>query len=189
VRNVKIISANQPRIAIARDKNLETNFEFPFMDDELIFLPAHKLAEKIRDRTQGERKYRNLSFLKNAWRNLLNPSLGKYFEALTERDRLTAQLEQAMEPWDVWLCPVAATTAFTHRLPGMAIEVDEAKLPYLMANGAYTTLFNLTGNPVVVIPIARSQDNLPIGIQLVGKRWQDMALLAIAQKIAEVVTV
>lgn len=139
-----------------------------------------------RDRTQGESQYRNLSFLKNAWRNLLNPSLRKYFEALTERDRFCAILEQEMEPWDVWLCPVAATTAFTHRLTGMAIEVDEVNLPYMMANGAYTTPFNLTGNPVVVIPIARSQDNLPIGIQIVGKRWQDMALLAIAQKIAEI---
>lgn len=148
---------------------------------------AIKLITLItRDRTQGEKQYRNLSFLKNSWRNLSNPSLRKYFEALTERDRLTAQMDREMEQWDVWLCPVAATTAFTHRPTGMAIEVDGVKLPYMMANGAYTTPFNLTGNPVVVIPIAHTKDNLPIGIQIVGKRWQDMALLAIAQKISEV---
>jgi len=44
---------------------------------------------------------------------LLNPSLKGYFEALTERDRF-AQIDQALEPWDIWLTP-AATPAFTHR--------------------------------------------------------------------------
>ena len=34
--------------------------------------------------------------------------------ALAERDRLIAQMDQALLNWDVWLCPVAATTAFTH---------------------------------------------------------------------------
>jgi amidase len=42
---------------------------------------------------------------------------------------------------------------------------------------------NLTGSPVVVIPIGKSKAGLPIGVQIVGKRWQDLELLAIAEKI------
>ena len=30
-------------------------------------------------------------------------------------DRFTVQMDQALEPWDVWLCPVAATPAFKGR--------------------------------------------------------------------------
>ncbi len=51
----------------------------------------------------------------------------------------------------------------------------------------YTMPLNLTGNPVVVIPIGQSKEGLPIGIQVVGKRWQDMSLLAIAQKLTETI--
>ena len=48
-------------------------------------------------------------------------------------------------------------------------------------------LFNLTGHPIVVIPIGETEDGLPIGMQIVGKRWQDMGLLAIAQQINQIV--
>jgi Asp-tRNA(Asn)/Glu-tRNA(Gln) amidotransferase A subunit family amidase len=43
--------------------------------------------------------------------------------------------------------------------------------------------FNLSGHPAVVIPIARTQSGLPIGIQIIGKRWREMELLSIAQAI------
>lgn len=52
-----------------------------------------------------------------------------------------------------------------------------------MASGAYTVLFNLTGHPAVVIPIGQTEDELPIGMQIVGKRWKEMELLSIAQQI------
>jgi amidase len=39
----------------------------------------------------------------------------------------------------------------------------------------------------VTLPITRSQDGLPIGLQLVGKRWQDDHLFAIAQSLSEVI--
>ena len=36
----------------------------------------------------------------------------------------------------------------------------------------------------MIIPIGKSQAGLPIGMQIVGKRWQDLELLAIARQIA-----
>jgi amidase len=117
----------------------------------------------------------------------LNPTLKGYFETLTERDRLTAEMDKALTEWDAWLYPVAMTPAFTHRERGAAIRVDERNVPYSMASGAYVVPFNLTGHPAVVIPIGQTQNGLPIGMQIVGKRWQDMELLAIAQEIDQVV--
>ena len=38
--------------------------------------------------------------------------------------------------------------------------------------------------PVVVIPLTRDAEGLPIGAQLIGRRWQDERLLAIAAQIA-----
>jgi amidase len=40
--------------------------------------------------------------------------------------------------------------------------------------------FNLSGHPAVVIPIGQTQNGLPIGMQVVGKRWKEIEMLAIA---------
>lgn len=50
-------------------------------------------------------------------------------------------------------------------------------------------LVSLTGvvSPRQVIPIGQTQEGLPIGMQIVGKRWREMELLEISQQIDEVV--
>ncbi|MGF1542214.1 MAG: amidase family protein, partial [Pleurocapsa sp.] len=68
-----------------------------------------------------------------------------------------------------------------------AIRVDESNVPYSMASGAYVVPFNLTGYPVVVIPVGQTQSVLPLGVQVIGKRWRDMELLAIATEIDQVI--
>ena len=51
----------------------------------------------------------------------------------------------------------------------------------------YTTLFNLTGYPVVVIPLTLSSKGLPIGVQLVGNYGNDQKLLTIASQISSII--
>ena len=152
------------------------------------FTTARKRIPMIfREMTQGDKKLREISNMGDYLPQLLNPTLKGYFQALTLRDKLINQMDEAMEPWDAWLCPVAMTCAFTHRPMGTFIDVDGRKVPYLLANGGYTSLFNLTGNPVVVIPIGSTKDGLPIGMQIVGKRWKEMELLSIAGKLDEII--
>ncbi|MEW6403911.1 MAG: amidase [Chloroflexota bacterium] len=114
-----------------------------------------------------------------------------YLAALARRDELITSLENFLGEWDAWLCPVSATPAFTHRKvtrtsPPPAIRVDDRSVPYWTACVAHTSVFNLTGHPVVVCPIARSTDDLPIGIQVVGRRWCEMELLNVAESLTEV---
>jgi amidase len=110
-----------------------------------------------------------------------------FMEALTRRDRLITKMEQFLGQWDGWLCPVTPGSAFTHRQTWFPIrsglEVDDQKLSYWMWGLGFTSIFSLTGNPVVTLPIAT--EGLPIGVQLVGSRWQDRKLLAIAQTLSE----
>jgi amidase len=118
-------------------------------------------------------------------------SMQRYVEALEKRNAFITVMEQFLSNWDAWLCPVAPGPAFTHRpmrnpLLGAPLEVDDQKLPYWVWSITYTAVFNLTGNPAVVLPLARSQTGLPIGVQLVGRRWRDMELLSLAQKLVEV---
>jgi amidase len=140
-----------------------------------------------RTATQGDRKLRHLGNYSRFIPTMFNPSLKGYFQTLTERDRFIAEMDADLEPWDVWICPVAATTAFTHRPAWSAIDIDGRSYPHAVANGIYLLPFNVSGHPAVVIPIDQTQAGLPIGIQLVGKRWREMELLSIVQEIDNVI--
>jgi amidase len=97
------------------------------------------------------------------------------FKLLMERDRLVGKLERFLERYEAWLCPVAADSAFPHRRPyrpELPIDVDGRKVSGVLATMAHTCPFNLTGHPVV---------GLPIGVQVVGRRWGEMALLRVAE--------
>lgn len=120
-------------------------------------------------------------------------SVEKYFIALNKRDVFIHRLEEFLKDYDAWIVPVTTTAAHKHIEPeryvgpvplyDSQIRVDNKELPYFTANMSFTTIFNLTGHPVVVIPIALSKDGLPIGIQIVGRRGMDMQLLQLAQKL------
>ena len=106
----------------------------------------------------------------------------QYYEALDERSRLIHLMETFLQEWDVFLCPSAATPAFTHRKTGKPIVVEAQNLTYSMACGIYNCPSALTGNPITVLPLGLSQDGLPIGIQVNGGRWQDARLLDITEQ-------
>ncbi len=111
--------------------------------------------------------------------------LGDHMEALRERDRTIAVWERFLDQWDVLLCPAAMTTAFPHCPKDTKLDVDGEKVQYSLI-GAHTTLFNYTGQPAAVIPYTHDADGLPIGVQLVAKRWSEARLLGIARAIAQV---
>jgi amidase len=111
-------------------------------------------------------------------------TIADYMVSLTRRDALIATIERFFDHWDALICPVTVSPAIGHVPFGTPIEIDEASVPYFIAGTAYTCPFNLTGHPAVVLPLAKSRDGLPIGVQLVGKRWSEPALLALAQQVA-----
>lgn len=110
-----------------------------------------------------------------------------YLRALEQRDILARQLEKFLEDWDAWICPVASVPAFKHRGRlglGRPLGAGNRPVAYEMAASAHNMVFNLTGHPVVVIPAGRSKEGLPIGVQLVGRRWREMDLLAVAEQVS-----
>lgn len=114
----------------------------------------------------------------------------QYADALAEREQLMMALEGFLKDYDLFLCPVAALTAYpafplSSWRPPPSLAVDGRKIPYIEATLGLTTPFSLTGSPVVSIP-AGVYAGLPVGLQAVGRRWQDEALLAACQQVAEI---
>ena len=87
--------------------------------------------------------------------------------------------------------PVSSTAAFEHvpvnpSKPPPLLLVEGEPVPYFSATIALTAIFSLLGVPVVTLPAGRSSEGLPIGLQLVGRKWQDEALLEVAATLDEV---
>src|SRR6266536_1273680 len=112
-------------------------------------------------------------------------TLAQYLEALDRRDQSILAWEQFFEKWDVLLCPPSMVTAFPHCEPGSPLRVDDQEVIYWAVSG-HGTLFNYTGHPAVVLPYRLDRDGLPIGVQIVGKRWDESHLLAMAKAISDV---
>jgi aspartyl-tRNA(Asn)/glutamyl-tRNA(Gln) amidotransferase subunit A len=71
--------------------------------------------------------------------------------------------------------------------PFPATRIDESD-PVALSKGnltRFTRMFNLTGNPAIVLPCGRTADGLPIGLQIVGAHWQEEKIIQIAKSYEE----
>jgi Asp-tRNA(Asn)/Glu-tRNA(Gln) amidotransferase A subunit family amidase len=129
-------------------------------------------------------KESELSPMHRAWRAhvALQPPLDgqEWFNTLIGRDALRGKLLEQMEKFPILLSPVCAIPAFRHGERDW--QVQGRKVEYLKAM-SYSQWFNLLGNPAAVVPVGKSPEGLPIGVQVVGRPWEDEAVLAIAAKI------
>src|ERR1700735_5437921 len=125
-----------------------------------------------------------LSPMYRAWRAhvALQPPLDgrEWFNTLIERDALRGKLLEQMEKFPILLSPVCAIPAFRHG--EREWQVQGRKVEYLKAM-SYSQWFNLLGNPAAAVPVGKSPEGLPIGVQVVGRPWEDEVVLAIAAKI------
>jgi amidase len=99
------------------------------------------------------------------------------------RRRLREQWRMLFREVDVVLCPTTPTVAFAHDhspAGSRRLDIDGKEYPYYDANLVWAELATLPGLPATVIPIARSEDGLPIGVQIVGPFLEDRTTLAFA---------
>jgi Asp-tRNA(Asn)/Glu-tRNA(Gln) amidotransferase A subunit family amidase len=93
------------------------------------------------------------------------------------RDELRERILRQMREHPVLICPVAAIPAFRHGEREWTVE--GANVKYLDA-WSYCEWFNLLGFPAAVVPWGRSAERLPIGVQIVGRPWEEEVVLAVA---------
>jgi aspartyl-tRNA(Asn)/glutamyl-tRNA(Gln) amidotransferase subunit A len=86
----------------------------------------------------------------------------------------------AFELCDIIAAPVSPTAAFR-----LGEKTDDPLEMYL--SDIYTITANLAGVPGISIPCGLTSNGLPIGIQLIGRHFQEASLLAAAHALEQAV--
>eukprot|EP00698_Gefionella_okellyi_P010036 TRINITY_DN2579_c0_g1_i7.p1 TRINITY_DN2579_c0_g1~~TRINITY_DN2579_c0_g1_i7.p1 ORF type:complete len:750 (-),score=148.78 TRINITY_DN2579_c0_g1_i7:12-2261(-) len=101
-----------------------------------------------------------------------------YVKAQRVRTGTIAAVEQLFTTVDVIATPSTGITA---------PQIDDAQLPEgcsdistLMNISRFAPLSNFTGHPAISVPVGYDAQGLPIGLQLMGKAWDEDTLLALA---------
>jgi len=96
-----------------------------------------------------------------------------YLKAQRVRTLLTRDFEETFKKIDVIVGPTCPTPAFK-----LGEKVDDPLAMYLA--DIYTVTANLAGIPGISIPVGKSKDNLPIGMQIFGRHFDEATILRAA---------
>jgi Asp-tRNA(Asn)/Glu-tRNA(Gln) amidotransferase A subunit family amidase len=104
-------------------------------------------------------------------------SAAEFFSISVERDTFRVELARFMERYPIIIGPVVGITAFPHG--ALTVDVDGQEV------GLYETVLpvswvNSAGLPAAVVPAGRDRDGLPIGVQVVGRAFDEETVLAVA---------
>jgi amidase len=117
----------------------------------------------------------------NAWVAAENPHTAQtLLDTWIERDLVRMQIFEQMNEFPVLLCPVASIPAFRHGERHW--NVEGTNVEYLDA-WSYCEWFNLLGMPAATIPVSRSSEGLPIGVQIVARPWEEELVLSVSELI------
>ena len=98
-------------------------------------------------------------------------------DAWVESDKIRSCLLDEMRAFPILLCPVCSIPAF--RPFERSWSVEGQTVAYLDAM-RFTQWFNLLGGPAAVVPVTRSREGLPIGVQIAGRPFADELVLEVA---------
>ena len=101
-----------------------------------------------------------------------------YIQAQRVRTRMMANFEKVLAQADAILTPTTGVTA--PAIPDCALPAGDSDLTTLTKIMRFATPANLTGLPAISFPAGYDAAGLPIGMQAIGRAWQEPTLLRLA---------
>ncbi|MCA1633119.1 MAG: amidase [Acidobacteria bacterium] len=111
------------------------------------------------------------------------PALEDFMDAWEERDHLRSILLGWMETTPLIIAPVGALTAFRHDA-GRHFAGGGKAFGLFQAFG-YAQAYNVFDLPAACVPAGRTDDGLPVGVQIVGRPFEEARVLAAARVVEE----
>ena len=101
-----------------------------------------------------------------------------YIKAQRARSAYNAQLDEAMQKYDLLLAPSVAVGATGIDQEFVEVAGNQENALSLMSR--LTRPFNLTGQPTISVPCGFTSEGMPIGMQLAGRQWRETTVLRAA---------
>ena len=95
-------------------------------------------------------------------------------------------MKQGVADWftryDLFLCPTVPMPAYPHDQRELTIEGQTLASRHSLSA---TVPWDLTGSPAMSVPFGMSSDGLPIGVQLVGRHFDELTVLRAAKALED----
>ncbi|WP_448954922.1 amidase [Labrys neptuniae] len=108
----------------------------------------------------------------------------QYVQALRFMEVKRLEFDRLFRTVDVMVTPTTPIVA--PRLGERMVSAGDRDEPVGNVLARFTCLFNLTGNPSLSVPVGRHSTRLPIGLQLIGRPYEDMKLLSIGHTLERI---
>ena len=96
-------------------------------------------------------------------------------------------IEAVLDDHDVLVTPTLTVPPYSRDLAdGYPTEIDGQDVMGVPTDQMLTWVFNVTGHPVAAVPAGLTDDGLPVGLQIVGSRYAEADVLAVAKMLEEV---
>ncbi|MFX1379184.1 MAG: amidase [Promethearchaeota archaeon] len=130
------------------------------------------------------------------WEDKMHPDLIKAVKAggeatgqdfarsIARRKIIFEEFYQYFKNYDILLTPTTGLPAFELGI-SFPTKID-GKMVSPTAWMPFTAAFNLTGLPAASVPCGWSNEGLPIGMQIVGKRFDDLTVLQVSKAFEEI---
>jgi aspartyl-tRNA(Asn)/glutamyl-tRNA(Gln) amidotransferase subunit A len=105
-------------------------------------------------------------------------SANAYLKMALRRNDLWQQVRRFFARYDLLLTPSVAVPAF--ELGREGVEVVDGQRVGRLGWTPFTFPFNLTGQPAITVPCGFTSAGLPVGLQIVGRRYGEQAILRAA---------
>ncbi len=138
--------------------------------------------------------YNLKSYLKE-WENKMDPDLVKLIKAssgydgkslpraIAARAQVYATIYKVFKNYDILITPSTAIPAFKlgSMFPSKINGINVSPTAWM----PFTFPFNLTGHPAASIPSGWSSNGLPIGMQIIGKKFDELTVLQVSKAFEE----
>ena len=164
--------------------------------DADVLATLEKTVEKLRgaglDIDEEARPNIDLREDRQIWLEIYNQMMAGALpldEMLVQRQKKQQSMwAEFFKRYDVLIAPVAPTVAFPHDHKGTLLsrsfEVNGQQKP-MLNNMTWTYMAVVSGLPATVAPVGLSDSGLPVGIQIIGARFEDRTTIAFARGLSE----
>ncbi|MDD5448105.1 MAG: amidase [Actinomycetota bacterium] len=160
---------------------VEENPNIPSMAVELTTMVVVEMATALQDRIE-EAKEKIYPLYRPFLEFFDSFSAADFAKIEFKRQDLWDALRRFFEKYDLLLTPTTACPAFDIKEEGMLGPDRIAGKEVSPASWvSYTFPFNFTGQPAISVPCGFTAAGLPVGLQIVGKRYDELRILNAAK--------